>query len=96
MLLTFRATKSKPNEYKKSTKWQKMSHNPWNLFGMDFVTFKILVAYTYNQMHYMNIIKYRCMHYLSMKENWRQFHYLIHFFLFFENENVVNTRIQII
>jgi len=29
----------------------------------------ILYPTLFNQMHYMNIAKHRCMHYLSMKEN---------------------------
>jgi hypothetical protein len=51
-------------------------------FGMDYVAFKILYHTLFNQMHYMNISKYKCMHYLSMKDNWSQLHYLIHSFLF--------------
>jgi hypothetical protein len=38
-------------------------------------------------MHYMNIAKHICMHYLSMKKIWSQLHCLIHSFWFFENEN---------
>jgi hypothetical protein len=30
---------------------------------------KVLYHTLFNQMHYMNIAKHRCMHYLSMKEN---------------------------
>jgi beta-galactosidase beta subunit len=38
-------------------------------------------------MHYEQIAKHRCMHYLSMKENRNQLHYLIHSFGFPEDEN---------
>jgi hypothetical protein len=63
---------------------------------MDFVAkVKILVSYII-QVHYMNNSKHKCMHYLSIKENWNQLHYLIHCFWFLLNENVIKRRIQII
>jgi len=45
MLPTLGAINSKPNEYKKSTKWQKKNHFPCSAFRMDFVAFKILVSH---------------------------------------------------
>jgi hypothetical protein len=67
ILPTLGATNFKPSEYKKSTKWKKRNHFPCCPFRMDFVAFKILILF--NQMHYMNIAKHKCMHYLFMKEN---------------------------
>jgi hypothetical protein len=42
MLPTLGAINSKPNECKKSTKWQNKNHFPCSAFRMDFVAFKIL------------------------------------------------------
>jgi hypothetical protein len=69
-LSAFGATNSKPNEYKKSTKWEikgiilLVALSEWILLPSKF-----LYPTLFNQMHYMNIVKHRCMYYLFMKEN---------------------------
>jgi hypothetical protein len=45
-------------------------------------------------MHHMNIAKHRCMHYLSIKENWSQLHYLIIPFDSFKMKMTIKTKIQ--
>jgi hypothetical protein len=75
---------------------QKWNHFPCSLFKMHYVAFKILYHILFNQMHYMNISKQGCMHYLFMSENWSQFHYLIHSFNSMKIKIVVKTRNQII
>jgi len=50
---------------------------------MDFIAFKNIYFYIlFNQMHYVNIAKHRCMHYLFGKENQSQIDCLIHSFWF--------------
>jgi len=67
ILPTLEATNFKPNEYKKSTKWKKKkNHFPCCPFKMDFLPSKFLYHILFNQMHYINIAKHKCMHYLSI------------------------------
>jgi hypothetical protein len=64
------ATNSKPSEYNKSNKWGKKKIIFFNAFlEWSLQTSRLLYHILFNQMHYMNIAKHRCMNYLSMKEN---------------------------
>jgi hypothetical protein len=68
---TLGATNAKPNEYKNQPNGKKKESFSLLPFPNGFLTFKILMSYIFNQMHYMNIVKHRCtLNYLSMKENW--------------------------
>jgi hypothetical protein len=70
MLPTLGASNSKPSKYNKSTKWPKkgiislVALSKWIMYLSKFL-YRIL----FNQMHYMNIAKHKCMHYLFMREN---------------------------
>jgi hypothetical protein len=80
MLLTLGATNFKPNKYQMTKKRIIFfaTFSKWIQWPL-----KLLCCILFNQMHYMNISKlYKCMHYLSMKENWSQLHCLIHSFWF--------------
>jgi len=60
---------------KNSTKWKNKIIFLF-AFSNEFCTLLLLSKLYYilfNQMHYINISKQICMHYLSMKENWSQF-----------------------
>jgi hypothetical protein len=99
MLLTFGATNCKQvNEYIKKINQMAKKKKSFSLlpFQNGSYSFQILCHIIFNQMHYMNIAKHRCMDYLSMKKSLNQLHYLIQFFYSYKMKIIVKTRIQII
>ncbi len=62
-ILSLMNTKNQPNGKKKN---YFLTYCP---FRMDFTAFKKFNCILSKQMHYMNIVTHRCMHYVSMKEN---------------------------
>jgi hypothetical protein len=91
MWLTLWVTNSKPNEYKQSTKWPKVSILFLTTSKKEICCFQNFHDLSYNQKPLMNMAKNRCEHYLSIKKLTSIAFLFIHLF-FWKQNDIINLK----